>query len=698
MSRVRRWMTRVLALCVGSALGARPVGADCPQEKNEVTVLIAAGVSGTYDQSLADTLADSLGVSLSRLIDGVEFKTESDVVKLALHENDALRMGDDASLGGLESAVGPPFVLSLDFSKSPTLGQKVSGALVSMRTGDVVRRVLRSLPDDQTLQPAQMDAVAASIAPDLRCDLLAVRVRPAVPVILLSLSPAEVNPGEQVHLQVTLRDSSDDQVQPGKFISLEYTSIAGDAPAPGDKPAGRTDALGRWAGDVPAGDEPGDHTLVASFVGADGATTRSAPARYRVRDVGGDVEISSPAASLHFGEGSTVTARVMHDGAPVAGASVAFTTSGGGSVETPAATTGADGYASTQYDAPGDDAVVDVAATTSRTGAPDATADLTFVVDGGVALNVNAPDTVAGATSDVAADLVVGGTPIAGTNVSFTLSGGGSLSAASAPTDDAGRAEVTWTAPAGTSSADITAEAIVDGQPYTQTVTVHASPRESMSVKVVPRMGLYQTLAYCPWVPSDTGLPAVCSAATLSAVYSDCGGSWHDEVDATPADPPVTLRAEVNGCRDELDVTRSDPQTIVVDCSGLGDRYGGFEIYTCLDLTFDEPGVLTVESKPSITNQWESITGKSMTKIMALRSSSGPSIPDGAAYGAGLVNVLGDEGDYRGFTVPPARSGTVDIAQPETLQIVLLLVAYTDTSPISGIDGGTRFTLKFNGR
>ena len=107
---------------------------------------------------------------------------------------------------------------------------------------------------------------------------------------------------------------------------------------------------------------------------------------------------------------------------------------------------------------------------------PPLTASLTFVVDAGVTLTLSADDTLGGGTSTVIADLDVGGVVMPGIPVAFVVSSGlGVLSATTADTDAAGRAQVSYLAPFSPTTATVTATAVVEGQTYTRVVPINVA-------------------------------------------------------------------------------------------------------------------------------------------------------------------------------------------------------------------------------
>ena len=106
-------------------------------------------------------------------------------------------------------------------------------------------------------------------------------------------------------------------------------------------------------------------------------------------------------------------------------------------------------------------------------------ATLTLVVDGQVTFDLNVHSTVASGTTAVTADLSVGGASLSGITVTFSLAGGGGLSATSAVTDSVGHAEVSYLAPATSTSV------IVACKPWTVT-SQPSSPRGP--VEIVQRL------------------------------------------------------------------------------------------------------------------------------------------------------------------------------------------------------------------
>lgn len=675
MTLVRRLLIGLGAVLVAFAPSARTIGADCPPDRDPPKVIFSARATGRFAPDLAQSLGFVFllgierGSSPARWNDYRELQTLLSLA--AVQQGLGGESPGSVDVTEVAGAFGSSFLCDLKFDKAGADSRTVTCRLINTRTQHAVRSFTRALPSNETAMLDMMQPLGTQTAVNLLRDLLAEREHPVVPKVTVAVTPQEVAPGATVHVTATLTDESDCQPQPGKEIRIENkhgsTSLS--------SATYTTDAAGTVTQDVNVGSAPGEGTIEATFRKSDGAITRSNPTSfaYRVRDTSGDVTISAPEASVHLGAAETVTARVLHDGAPVAGATVSFAASGGGGMAATSVVTDANGDASTEYDAPQSNAVVDVVATTPPQtpgpGVPDLTASLSFVVDGGVTLNLDAADTVAGGTSDVNADLVVGGTAIPGTEVTFTLAGAGTLSAVSAPTNAAGRASVTWVAPSGDSSASITAEAVVDGQSYVSNATVHARPGAGpMRVKVVPVFGEVSNPVFRTFVELASSAPGrACSyaEADLGGVY-DCGNRPYPYTYGTKADVPVTLRAEL-GTQfwAEVSMTQPEPKVLVVDAgvSGLGEL-GAFGVDACLELTFDAPGVLSVAiDTTSLTT--DSTSGRGFYEGAVFRSKSGSTFTrtDDFEEGRSAGGFYGDE--------LIGGSGTIAIAHGGKLQLIV---------------------------
>jgi hypothetical protein len=528
-----------------------------------------------------------------------------------------------------------------------------------------------TLPTDPTAAVQAAGTLAPELTRDVLCELLGRRDRPAVPQLTLHVSPQEAPPGGRVRVRAKLTDGSDGRVQPGKDVRLEQrhgAAVVTSLPYP-------TDLSGEVVRELDVGDQPGRGSVEASFTGRRGRVTRSNPVSvpYRVWEPAGDIVIRSPQAALTVGGAETVTATLLRSGTPVQGAPIAFAASGG-TVGSPSATTDAGGNAETPYQAPGSNSIVDVTATTTapakgpRAGG-ELTATLTFVVDGGVTLSLNAAQTVGGTASTVTADLVVGGRALPATSVNFALTGAGTLSAPAAATNDAGRAEVLWLPPSGDSSATITAAAVVDGQRYTQSVDVGAGASGgSVAARVLPGTWDNEVLTGVG-VSVDPSPYCFSTLVTTNA----CRGSNLADYAGPPAELPVTLRADAGGYFVSLALTHPRPAAVVAEMTGsLGGTNDSFTALGVLEFTFDGPGSLEIavdDPVPTPSGRW------------AVRRP--------AAGATTFVGAIATDP----VLAHPVRTGNVTVPGAGTLELQLHMGAYTRDDP--AFSGTRRMTFTF---
>lgn len=598
MARASFRVVGFVGMLVALPLVGREVGAEtCAPEKDAPRVVVQASASGGVNQDTADILlAGGFFPAVRARVPDVDWVNPAAVAAVYRLELLQESLGGSADVSRLLDRLGSPFILEIGFGRIASDRRIVTAALFDTSTGaTLLRQQVQSDGDEVALLQAVV-ALAQTFDPaTLRCELLGLRERPAVPRLTLRATPPEAPPGEVVRVRATLTDESTGLAQEGKQVRI--TQKHGTETR--SSLLSTTNQDGVVNVDLDVGSEPGTGSVEATWTGSKGKVTRSNPASvpYRVWEPAGDLVIRAPEAALNVGGAATVTATLQDDGTPVAGASVTFATSDG-TVGVPAATTDAEGNAVTPFQAPDDNAVVDVTATTPappgkrpRAGG-DLTATLSFVVDAGVTLSLNAPGTVEGGTSSVTADLVLGGRALPAIDVNFSLEGAGALSAASAPTNAAGRAEILWVAPSGNTSATITAEAVVDGLRYRRTVAVNAGAAGgTMTVKVLPGDLDLEILTY-----ALTGAPEPAEERCISTLVetSNCSGAPAD-YGTQPAEVPVTVRADGAGHWIALNVTRPEPNVAVVDVSGVNSGAGqAIATNALLELTFSGAGTLDV--------------------------------------------------------------------------------------------------------
>ena len=214
-----------------------------------------------------------------------------------------------------------------------------------------------------------------------------------------------------------------------------------------------TGADGRTSNTRTLGSAAGTQRTLAASEGLAGSPaaflhTASAGSAAGVQIVSGDGQTAGPGERLP----EPLVVRVADaDGNPVQGAAVSWiVTGGGGALEPPTSTTGADGLASTQWVLGSAAGANSAEAVVSGVGSATFTA--TAVAGGASRIEVvSGNDQTVEAGRQLPADLVVrvtdaSGNPVSGATVTWRVrSGGGSVAPGSSTTDASGQASARWT-------------------------------------------------------------------------------------------------------------------------------------------------------------------------------------------------------------------------------------------------------------
>lgn len=673
----RGWLPLGAALVLLALSASAAVAQTCPARDPKPKVVGDWRVQGSFARDLADTLAVYFLSLVGQAVPEINLISTRELAALLVGPTIIEQLG--FAIGDLQEiarAFGTEFTFILQFNELPSLGRRLTGKLVNTRTEGVVRAFEQALPQSDDAALDVVETLAAQTSAGLWCDIVDARLRPVRPVLALEVTEV-VQAGTQATVRVTLTDAEDGLPQPGKDVTIEHAAVNGAL----SSVTATTNFFGVAEVDLPVGTVPGLGIVQAHFRREDGLPADSPFGAYRVVNPGGDLTVEAPQASLRVGEGETVTARLRRNGTPAAGEPITFTAAGG-SVAAPVVTTDIEGQASTAYEAPATNAMVDVTVTTPAPvppgppapTPPDLTASLTFVVDGAVAFNLSAADTLQGGATSVIADLSVGGAVQAAIPVTFNLTGPGVLNATAAQTDSAGRAEVIYFAPAADTSVTVTAEAVVDGQSYTRTVTINVGAVvRDLTVRLLPVLEYPElfgaTRFYAatralvhddPIVTITMGGPISPECPLESVAPAECWGM--------PTPPPVTLRAEDPLSQVEWTVSQPLPNVVGWDVSASSTPPAeGTQSSVLLELTFRTAGQLHLQANPS----WGTVSA-----VQVLTAPYPFQQILGAIHGAGGPM--------------PARDATVAIQEPGTRTIFLNLA-----TEFSGGGSGRALTLTF---
>jgi hypothetical protein len=531
------------------ALTASPA---CTAHDPKATIVVVPKVDEDYNKGIATLIEEYLLGGFRRKAQEEYWVSMRELSAMAGFTQIQQQIG--LSDSELSLSAGGEFALSLTFSRFTQSAGRIAGRLVSNQTGQVIRGFDQIVPDDDTVMFPVLDLLITTVTNGLGCDVDGVRLRPIRPLLsAITMEPVNVTPGGTIQVSVTLTDASDGSQQPGRTVQFENAS-----------PDGRltsvevdTDFFGVATATLDVGSVIGDgHGIVqAHFRGADGKLTDSPAAAYRVVAAVGDLGLAAAQAALRVGDNETVTATLQQpNGTPWPNQVIDFGASGG-TVSSATSPTDSSGHATTGYQPPSGNGLVQVTATTTVPGssaaalesvdttrAPASTlnASLTFVVDGAVTLNLSAPDTIEGGSSQVIADLSIGGNTLPDTPITFTLTGPGALSESARNTDSVGRAQITYIAPSSAGSATVTATAVVDGQTYTKTVTIQVGAVGNQLNVTVLNSGI--TIVY---------------VGTLN-------GSNRNLLTANSA-PPISLATSFDGVSLQTTVSQPAGNTIAID-------------------------------------------------------------------------------------------------------------------------------------
>ena len=357
----------------------------------------------------------------------------------------------------------------------------------------------------------QMKTLAGRRLTGLDCTLRSRRIRPVVPVVTLTLAPTSLLPGAPLTATAVLTDLENGQVQVGKPINFTHVTTRGEEESHWGV---FTDFSGFATQALTAGpfvlDSKGK--VRASFRREeDNFVTDPVEQLYDVVRPNRNLSVQGTRPKLGPGSADQLAIGLTRNSAPAAGVTVTVSASAG-ALGAASVVTSSQGSGSVTFTTPSRPGIVEV-----RASAPGATSNdppvedaISFVVDAGIAMSMNAKDTIVSSPSTVTVDLDRDGRALAGATVTFALSGGGFLDAASATTDSAGRAQVVFAAPPQVGASTVTASVTVDGQTISRTVTIaYRDPRDSITREIGEVVLAVQT------DPSDANLQRLLTLRNL---------------------------------------------------------------------------------------------------------------------------------------------------------------------------------------
>ncbi len=357
----------------------------------------------------------------------------------------------------------------------------------------------------------QMKTLAGRRLTGLDCTLRSRRIRPVVPVVTLTLAPTSLLPGAPLTATAVLKDLENGQVQVGKPINFTHVTTRGEEESHWGV---FTDFSGFATQALTAGpfvlDSKGK--VRASFRREeDNFVTDPVEQLYDVVRPNRNLSVQGTRPKLGPGSADQLAIGLTRNSAPAAGVTVTVSASAG-VLGAASVVTSSQGSGSVTFTTPSRPGIVEI-----RASAPGATSNeppvadaISYVVDAGIAMSMNAKDTIVSSPSTVTVDLDRDGRALAGATVTFALSGGGFLDAASATTDSAGRAQVVFAAPPQVGASTVTASVTVDGQTISRTVTIaYRDPRDSITREIGEVILAVQT------DPSDANLQRLLTLRNL---------------------------------------------------------------------------------------------------------------------------------------------------------------------------------------
>lgn len=412
-----------------------------------------------------------------------------------------------AAIDYVEAAqgLGSEFVVFLKFGQ---IGNRklLNVDVINTGNGTVAASAEETLSSDVNNWPDQVTNLARNRLTNLDCTLRDVRLRPVVPVVTLSLSPASLAPGAPLTATAVLRDGQNGQVQIGQPIDFTHVTTRGEEEP---HPNVFTSFFGSAEQALTAGpfvlDSKGK--VRAVFRRQDGLESDVVEQLYDVVRPNRHLSVQGTRPKLGPGSADQLAIGLTRSNGPASGETVAITASAG-ALGAASVVTNSQGSGSVSFTTPPRAAVVEI-----RASAPGATSNdppledaISVVVDAGIAMSMNAKDTIVSSPSTVTVDLDRNGQALAGATVSFTLAGAGFLDAATATTDTAGRAQVMFVAPPQVGASTVTASVTVDGQTITRTATIaYRDPRDSLTREIGEVVLAVQT------DPSDANLQRLSS-------------------------------------------------------------------------------------------------------------------------------------------------------------------------------------------
>lgn len=499
--RLHSWMMLFCLLLTCCYSGTRAIADTCLSAPKPLVFVMVKGVNG-FDTEVADLLEDAIMGRLN--LNGIRYTRIKEHQTLLQQDvwRQLIGTTQDASLiQEVAGQLGTEWFYFIQLQGKRIVGtpRTIEARLQNNRTGETLRATSRELSVNEEEMMETVFQVIREQGVNLNCDLRGSQIKPVVPSLRLTLSKESVLPGETFLSYASLRDLSDNSLQVDKTI--QHTN---QPPPPGttDSFYWPTDANGLsstlWRIDSYSAEKG---SVQASFIPrANGVAVMSPKRYYRLIRPQGDLRAKSRRATLLPNQPETVQVTLTRNGRPAAGEALSFDASGG-TLATASAVTNANGQAEVSYTAPAQPAVaeVSVSAPLNRV-APAAAAglrlsplaagellqdSLSYVVDVGVAMNLNLVDTLIASPASVSVDLDRDGAALTGVPVDFQLQGGGSLNATRVNTDGAGRAETLFLAPQDAGASTITVSTSVDGQALTRSGSIrYTDARDSITREI----------------------------------------------------------------------------------------------------------------------------------------------------------------------------------------------------------------------
>jgi hypothetical protein len=415
--------------------------------------------------------------------------------------------GETATEDELVGEFGDEYLATLSIGRIGN-SRQVNVSIANAKTMVIVASARETLPDDDGLAFDQLKSLTRRHFPNLDCLLRNARVRPVLPSVRLTLTPATVRPNEPMTATAVLIDRADGTTQIGHPLTFTHLPPGGSRVMT----LATTDSSGTARQQIAAGafvaNTPGK--VRATYVRiADNVISPLAEQPYSVIP-SRHLSVSASRVKLRLNDLARIDLALNRNGTPSGGAPLTLSASAG-LLGAASVTTSAQGTAQVSYTSPAAPAVVSIHA--SAPPDPGTTtpieSQLTLIADAGIVMEVATADTSVSSPSMVTVDIEQDGQPLVGAAVNFQLRGSGVLDAATATTTSVGRATVSFTAPPQPGASTITVSLVIAGQTYSRTATIrYTDSRDALTREIAEVVQLVRSN------PSDANLQRLLNLKT----------------------------------------------------------------------------------------------------------------------------------------------------------------------------------------